>query len=330
MPKKKEKWSVVFNRQNRYPRTFDSKRDAEYFASQMASEGIDVSLVKDNPRGTRGNFERCVEAVSSRGGAYDPRAVCAVQERKEIGQRELTRRAVAGKRRAARGNPGYDVQMAGLPVAWFPTKARADRYARQLESAGNRGSVKVVKKNPADLAAEAYEKFHGQPPSEFVEVTERIHHHANLFSVGNLESLTIRTIDKTSEVKLSGFKGAILAANEQAFKELSRTGHSRAQLFVKGGDQSVNLEDFGIDPDKAHETETLGKAIDVDYETNKVHLGDEGGEAVYHHKFRRTREGDAEVKVRWARYPDVIYRVLDERLEFSGGSYELIAEGINL
>ena len=289
---------------------------------------------KTNPRGTRGKFERCVEAVSKRGGAYDPRAVCAAQERREIGQKELTRRAVAGKRRAARGNPGRWAVLSnyGDILETFKTKSQAQKYAEQVQRVfGAKATVKDLGKgNPADLAAEAYEKFHGQPPSEYVEITERIHHHGNLFSVGNLESLTIRTIDKTSEVKLSGFKGAILAANEQAFKELSRTGHSRAQLFVKGGDQSVNLEDFGIDPHRAHEVETLGKAIDVDYETNKVHLGDEGGEAVYHHKFRRTREGDMEVKVRWARYPDVIYRVLDERLEFSGGSYELIAEGINL
>ena len=30
-----------------------------------------------------------------------------------------------------------------------------------------------------------------------------------------------------------------------------------------------------------------------------------------------------------ARYPDLIYRVRDEQLEFSGGSYEIRAEGID-
>jgi hypothetical protein len=254
----------------------------------MTREGIDVSMVKANPRASRGKFQRCVEAVSARGGAYDPRAVCAVQERRAIGQRELTRRAVAGKRRAQRAH------------------------------------------NPADAASEAYQIFHGEPPSRFTEVVERRHHHGFLFSVGRLEYLIVRTIDRSSEVKLKKFAGAFLAGNEQAFKELSETGHARAQLYIKDGDQSINLEDFGIDPQRAHEIETLGRVIDVGYETNKVHLGAEGGQAIYDHKFRRTREGDVEITVDWARYPDLIYYVLDERLEFSGGSYELIAEGINL
>ena len=297
-----------------------------------------------NPRGSRGKFERCVEAVAARGGAYDPRAVCAVQERREIGQRELTRRAVAGKRRAARGNPGFVVGGS----QWVGDRAYAKRLAQTfadqsqrpvtvapVDEKGYAGRViytarpKAAKRNPAEAAAEAYKIFNGEPPSRFTTVTERRHEHRFLFSVGNLRSLVVRTIDRTSEVKLKKFGGAFLAGNEQAFKQLSKTGKARAQLYIKDGDQSINLEDFGIDPDKAHEIETLGKVIDVDYETNKVHLGDEGGEAVYHHKFRRTREGDAEVKVHWARYPDLIYYVLDQRMEFSGGSYELIAEGIN-
>jgi hypothetical protein len=187
----------------------------------------------------------------------------------------------------------------------------------------------MMQSNPADTAAEAYERFHGEPPTEFVTVTRKIHYHGHLFSVGTLVSLVVRTIDRESEVKLKQFRGAFLAANEQAFKDLARTGRARAQLFIEDGDQSINLEDFGIDPERSHEVETLGRIVRVDYETTKVHLGDEGGHAIYEHKFRTTRQGDAEVKVDWARYPDLIYRVLDKHLEFSGGSYELIAEGIN-
>lgn len=291
----------------------------------------------------KGKFERCVRDVKAKGSAYDPRAVCAAMERKKYGQKELTRRAVAGKRRAARGNLGGPYAKRETATGWeiidtrtgsvvrtAKTKSAAFQIVTSLNGKFLARGMGQYLRNPAESAAEAYKIFHGEAPSQFTEVTERIHYHANLWSVGTLIDLTIRTIDRTSEVTLSSFKGAFLAANEQAFKELSRTGKARAQLFVKGGDQSVPLEKFGIDPDRAHEVETLGRVVGVNYETNKVHLGDEGGEAVYHHKFRRTREGDAEVKVHWARYPDVIYRVLDRRLEFSGGSYELIAEGINL
>src|SRR5262249_54186759 len=183
---------------------------------------------------------------------------------------------------------------------------------------------KAAKRNPADTASKAYEIFHGEPPSRFTTVTEKRHEHEFLASIGKLQSLVIRSIDRKSEVTLSKFRGAFLAMNEQAFEELVENGKVITQLFIKGGDQSVNPEDFGIDPGRLHEIETLGRATAVNYDTVKVHLGDEGGDAVYHHKFRRTRKGDMEVKVRWARYPDVIYHVLDRRLEFSGGSYELI------
>lgn len=326
-----------------------------------------MKRAKKNPRGSKGKFARCVEDVKARGSAYDPRAVCAASERKVYGQKELTRRAIAGKRRAARGNPGTvtewkkDFYRKGLEVgrkdrgASFPhfesgsavssqgdymaeTAVQYHGFPASKKSALSSEFVKGYwdgqrgrrKRNPADASAAAYEKFHGEPPTQYITVTEKIHYHGHLWTVGTLEGLKILTVDGTSQVKLSGFRGAILAANEQAFAELSRTGKARAQLFIKNGDQSVHLEDFGIDPDRAHEVETLGRATAVLYETNKVHLGDEGGDAVYEHKFRRTREGEAEVKVRWARYPDVIYRVLDQRLEFAGGSYELIAEGINL
>ncbi len=43
-----------------------------------------------------------------------------------------------------------------------------------------------------------------------------------------------------------------------------------------------------------------------------------------------TNENGAHVIVKIARWPDVIYRVLDEQLEFAGGSYTIKREGIDL
>lgn len=56
------------------------------------------ALRKVNPSA----FDRCVADVSKKGGAYDPRAVCASAGRKKYGQKEMTRRSVAGRKRAAR------------------------------------------------------------------------------------------------------------------------------------------------------------------------------------------------------------------------------------
>lgn len=49
-------------------------------------------------------FDRCVADVRRKGTAYDPRAVCATAGRQKYGQAEMTRRAMAGKRRKRRGN----------------------------------------------------------------------------------------------------------------------------------------------------------------------------------------------------------------------------------
>jgi hypothetical protein len=45
--------------------------------------------------------------------------------------------------------------------------------------------------------------------------------------------------------------------------------------------------------------------------------------------FATVNENGRPVRVKVLRYPDLIYRVIDEQLEFSGGDYEILAEGIN-
>ncbi len=191
-----------------------------------------------------------------------------------------------------------------------------------LEMAGARMNParknKRGRRNPAEQAIAGYEDFHGRPPGEFVAVERQRHDHRHLSAAGDLKRLVVLSVDGKANVTLSKFKGAILAFNEK-----------RNQLFVERGDQAVDLADFGIDPRKAHELETLGRVKKIDYFTTKDHLGDEGGTATYAHTFRTTNENGRHVTVRIARYPDLIYRVLEKHLEFSGGSYEILPEGID-
>jgi hypothetical protein len=171
------------------------------------------------------------------------------------------------------------------------------------------------KKNPASASAEVFEDFHGHEPSEVVTVTKKVHHHAHLAALGRLVSLDVWGVDNQGH-KISGFKKALLCSNED-----------RNQLFIEGGDQAVNLRDFGIK--SAHEVETLGQVTEIAYHTNKSHLGDEGGEAVYVHRFRSTNENGKHVMVKMTREPDLVYDVRNEQLLFSGGSYEILREGID-
>jgi hypothetical protein len=202
-------------------------------------------------------------------------------------------------------------------------KRKANPAARRAPAAGGSTKRNAVKKrsrraNPAQESAERFQEFHGYPSEETIKVTEEVHFHRHLAAAGELEYIVIDTPDGKYRVTVKFDSEVILAFNEK-----------RNQLFAKGGDQSVNLRDFGINPKDAHELETLGKATRIGYFATKKHLGKDGGTATYDHKFRMTNENGRHVTVRIAKYPDVIYRVRDKHLEFSGGSYKILPEGID-
>lgn len=214
------------------------------------------------------------------------------------------------------------LEMAGARV----NPAKFDRCVRDVKKRGGSanayavctaaGTRKKRKRNPADESIAAYEDFHGRPPSETVEVTRKVHYHGHLSAAGELKRLVVIADNGRLSVTLRNFGGAILAFNE-----------ARNQLFIEGGDQEVNVKDFGIRT--PHEVQTLGQVKKIDYFTTKDHLGSEGGTATYQHTFRTTNENGRHVTIRIARYPDLIYRTLEKHLEFSGGSYTILPEGID-
>jgi hypothetical protein len=157
-----------------------------------------------------------------------------------------------------------------------------------------------------EAAARTYEKFHGRAPGVEIDVTETLHEHSVLSGIGKLVSLLILSVDGRHEVELSNFGGALLAQNEKG-----------TQLFIKGGNQSVRLADFGIQ--EPHESEVLGAALEIVYDTQKDHLRPEdGGKAHYHHKFGGGK----------SRLPVVVYDVPNKLLHLAGGGYTLPEVGI--
>jgi hypothetical protein len=170
----------------------------------------------------------------------------------------------------------------------------------------SRSSVLAIgkRRNPASAAAEVYEEFHGHPSTKVVKVTSPVHYHEHLAQLGKLAYLKIAGVDGYRHT-LKQFKGALLCSNEQ-----------RNQLFIEGGDQSLDLSVFGIR--SPHELESLGQITEIGYRTTKDHLGKEGGKALYFHK-----TGDEK-----GFPPDLLYRVRDQQLEIVGGSYTIEAEGI--
>jgi hypothetical protein len=200
-------------------------------------------------------------------------------------------------------------------------KARKRPIGKRAK-ATRRAVAKGVKRNPASVAAQVYREFHGRDPDEVITITERLHVHDTLSGVGVMEWLKVAAIDGKTIVELSGFKGALLAQDEK-----------KRQLYIEGGDQSVNISDFGIDPKRVHEHEVLGVATEVAYETRKDHLGEAGGageRAVHVHKLGTRRGMSADDSRRgWRnRLPVVVYDTRNKKLSLVGGTYDLPVEGI--
>lgn len=266
----------------------------------------------------KGAFKRCVKAVAAKGSADDPRAVCAAQGRKKYGKRKFQEMAKAGKRRAARkraqANPTVPKELQKAVdtfVSYFPPTAALGLIPTSPKSQKRN----PTKRNPVDAAIEAFEEFHGEAPKLLKEFTTKVHYHGTTAGIGELVSLKIRLprdreVEGGRVVTLKGFKGAMLTENPQ-----------KTQLFIEGGDQSLDLEVFGIS--EPHEVEHLGECVEVTYFTAKKHLGRDGGTANYVHRF-----GGEAGEPKTPR-PQMIYRVRDKVIEFAGGGYTIPAEGID-
>jgi len=313
--------------------------EADYYGSKLWG-WVDkdyITKTRGNPRG-RSAFDKCVASVSAKGSAYDPRAVCAVAGVRKYGAAEMARRAAAGRRRAARGNPGLTSYWRGSQLilekgnqlraidsadVWSLVRMHGKTDETQLRGELWHYAKPVKLRNPAAAANEKFEEFHGYKPTETIEVKQRVHFHKHVSAAGEMVYLSVRPIDRSHpERDIKGFgKDCYLTYNE-----------GMNQLFIMGGDQSLSeaeLRNFIGQSGPVHELETLGRATFIGYGTDKKHLGKEGGPAVYEHEFTTTNERGEHVRVKVARYPDVIYRVRDERMEFSGGSYIIKAEGID-
>lgn len=97
--------------------------------------------------GSGKRFERCVEEVTARGGAYDPKAVCAARGIAKYGKKRMLKLARAGKKRHHK-NPSAQVKKVG--GQWYMV----------YRSRGGSGSAKASSKREAQRWAREYRKSH--------------------------------------------------------------------------------------------------------------------------------------------------------------------------
>ena len=205
--------------------------------------------------------------------------------------------------------------------------AKFDHCIKDVKAKGGAANAYAVctaagtRSNPSgeyDAAMKATEDFHGTPAHEVFEISQDIFEHDNLGDCGELVKLEIKSINGGT-VTVKNFDGARLAQSPKGYPP---------QLFIEGGDQEVDLADFDItDP---HEIEVLGHLKRVWYYTIKYHLGKDGGEANYKHRFGdNPPRGPLVREVLKGKLPHVLYDVNNKLLSIAGGDYKILPEGID-
>lgn len=218
--------------------------------------------------------------------------------------------------------------------------ARRSKFAREIAKIKRQryGSADVpdwvtnpAKRNPASGSKDAFERFHGFPSESKTTVVRTIHEHEHVAAIGELVELWIVPLDQETPdgkkdrcIVLKNFDGAWLTQSEDP---------ERPQLFIDGGDTSIDddtLAECGVDLNAIHETEVLGKGVQVTYYTDKTHLGKEGGKADYTHPFGETLdENDQRVFTGKASRPVIVYDTVNRLLFVVGGKYTIPPEGIS-
>lgn len=166
-----------------------------------------------------------------------------------------------------------------------------------MKATGKQMSKRRPARNPASAAALS-ESFHGRGVEEQIEVSEEVLEHDDLAALGVLLKIELK---RGQVIEFSTDRGeeTFLAANAEG-----------SQLYCVGGDQSIELEPFDVDPTK--EYIVLGHVKWVFYATDKQHLGRADKKTgPYKHKLGEES----------GHMPELIYDSLNQSLLFAGGRY---------
>lgn len=164
------------------------------------------------------------------------------------------------------------------------------------------------RRNPEGGAAALTEAFLGRPARKLTVIEEQLHEHGTLADLARLLALYI-AIDgaefdgarKPKECQKISFD----ADTRMAFEASGR------QLFIVGGDQSLDVREFGQSPEK--EFVVIGPVAFVEYFAAKQHLDEEDKTpGPYIHAFSEQSQ---------ASLPVLCYDAPNAKCSLAGGSY---------
>ena len=164
----------------------------------------------------------------------------------------------------------------------------------------------MAKRNPESTAAELYEEFHGQPPSEIKEVVEEHYEHEWFTQLGVLVELKVATVTQLDASLKFTTDPPDLCSSEDG-----------RQLYIVGGDQELDLGALKMGGDKwRKDSMTLGVLYELSYKTEKGF-----------HQFKLT-EYYHKLGEETGVQPFLLYDPNNKALSISGGQYETKPEGI--
>jgi hypothetical protein len=217
-----------------------------------------------------------------------------------------------------------------LYEAWTPhgvTYTGENRYTAEAHVRQYGGTVKEkrgqrpnpqhrkrAKRNSADASDQAYESFHGQPVGETVLVSDDLHEHEHLWTLGLLMEMRVDT--------MSGFECLLNFEDDPPYLCSSEDGK---QLYIEAGDQKLDLKALKLDGAEWRKDRMVigqlsppgkdraGKPVkwNIGYQTEKDF--DKFETILYQH------DHGEETGVR----PFLEYEPRNEKLYISGGQYKI-------
>lgn len=257
------------------------------------------------------------------------------------------------------GNVGWKYDFATLKAARDYAAAHPGRRFDIHKGAKTVETGKTPeRRNPAEDASALSEKFHGRPATTQRRVVEPMHVHKHLMEIGPLVRLVVDT--PTNKVVVLNFntsdpkKIVYLSSSEKDPKTGKIVGK---QLYLRGGDQEVNLKGLGMDsPLWIRDKMELGRLHEfkrgerlIEDERGGLRIAEPGEKASKDEQeikgsiTYRTRKGMDDFKLvdYWhkageetsrqagaAARPLVLYDYRNKKLEIAGGQYTVDAPGI--
>jgi len=208
-----------------------------------------------------------------------------------------------------------------MPVSEAVEMIRATSPAKRSEYARGIWDMRRSKGNPENLAAEAYKRFHGRPSTEEIVIEEQVHFHKNLATLGVLAACVFDTpLGDRVTLNFDSDDG-----HPVPWLCMSEDG---VQLYIEGGDQSIELEAIGMEGDNWYKERMVlgtfsepepGRKWNLAYITEKNF--DSFETIRYEHDLGEPDEGEPKNHRREA--PTLEFEPLNQKLFICGGQYKI-------